>query len=68
MIYTRKSANHISMLSEFSQIKPLPEQHPDEETKHRNRRGGFSFPARGTPFPEMNILITPDCTKGWGHT
>ena len=56
------------MLGEFSQIKPLPEQHPDEETKHRNRRGGFSFPAHGTHFPEMNILITPDCTKGWGHT
>lgn len=44
MIHTRKSANHKYVLGEFSQVTPLPEQHPDEETKHRNRRGGFSFP------------------------
>ena len=67
MIYTRKSANHKYALGEFSQVTPLPEQHPDEETKHRNRRGGFSFPVLGTPFPQMNVLITLDCTKEWGH-
>lgn len=51
MIYTRKSAHHKYMLSEFSQIEHLNKQHPDEETEHRNRREVFSSPIPGTPFP-----------------
>jgi len=41
MIYTRKSANHISMLSEFSQIKRIV--HPDQVGFIPDIQGLFSI-------------------------